>query len=69
VVDRKAAEVVSMAEMRERVKEREVKQRQDKRLTNILMGKMREDIDFLGTHILLLSSYSQSNPIGRKSNR
>jgi hypothetical protein len=32
----------------ERERQRELKQKQERRVTNILMGKMREDIEFLG---------------------
>jgi hypothetical protein len=31
------------------LREREQKQRQERRVTTLLMGKMRDDIEFLGT--------------------
>ncbi len=37
-----------MVSTEERERQRELKQKQERRVTNILMGKMREDIEFLG---------------------
>jgi hypothetical protein len=38
----------SLVSTEERERQRELKQKQERRVTNILMGKMREDIEFLG---------------------
>jgi hypothetical protein len=38
------------------LREREQKQRQERRVTTLLMGKMRDDIEFLGTVLVITRS-------------
>ncbi len=42
----------SLVSTEERERQRELKQKQERRVTNILMGKMREDIEFLGMEVM-----------------
>jgi hypothetical protein len=42
----------SLVSTEERERQRELKQKQERRVTNILMGKMREDIEFLGKEVM-----------------